>query len=56
MMLDETSSTRSEEAMVAGGMTNNAANHGTRRTTAARICRAGRPTDGDQKRGCRNDH
>ena len=56
MTANQTPSARSEEAMVPGDMTGNAANHGTLHAAVARICWAGRQTDGGQDRGCRNDH
>jgi len=56
MTVNETSDTRSEEAMVPGDVTDNAANHGTLYAAVGRTCRVGREPDRSQHRGCRNDH
>jgi hypothetical protein len=55
MTANETPNTRSEEAVMPGVMTGNAADHGTLHA-AARICGAGRQADAGQNGGCRDDH
>lgn len=56
MTTDQTSSTRSEEAVVPGDMTDNAADHSTLDAALAGICRAGRRADSEQNRGYPNHH